>query len=209
MAEQLTAEVRKSLGKRNNRRLRRAGHTPGILYGHGEENVCLSVPAKEIDLLVSHGNRLVALTGEVDESAFIREVQWDTWGTHVVHVDFTRISEHEKVVVQVAIELRGEAPGTTGGGVVEQLIRQVQLECPAGAIPEKISVSINDLKLHDSIAIGDLDLPADATVVGDTTAVIVQCVEPAVELEEEAAEAVSGEPEVIGAKPEEGETKPS
>ncbi|KKM60578.1 hypothetical protein LCGC14_1540450, partial [marine sediment metagenome] len=93
MAEKLEVEIRESLGKRNTRRLRGAGKTPGILYGHGEQNVCVSVPSNTLDSLVMHGSRLVNLTGAVDESVFIRDVQWDTWGTKVTHVDFTRISE--------------------------------------------------------------------------------------------------------------------
>ena len=83
-----------------------------------------------------HGSRLVDLTGAVSESAFIRELQWDTYGTHVVHVDFTRISADELVKVHLTIELRGEAPGVKEGGVVDQLIHHVEVECPAGNIPE-------------------------------------------------------------------------
>ena len=210
MAEVLNVEVRETRGKRNSRRLRKTGSVPGVLYGHGKENLCLSVPADAIDSLVHQGSRLVALTGAVDESAFILEVQWDTWGTNILHVDFTRISEHEKVNVQVAVELRGEAPGVRGGGVVEQLVHMLQIECPAGSIPEKLSVSVNDLKLHGSITVAELELPAGAAVSGDSAAVVVHCIEPAVAPEEEVAEAIPGEPEVIGAKEkEEGEAEKS
>ena len=135
MAEELNVELRETRGKRNSRRLRKAGSVPGVLYGHRKETVSLAVPAEPLDAMVQHGNRLVTLTGAVSESAFIREVQWDVWGTHVVHVDFTRISEHEKVQVQVSVEVRGEAPGVKEGGVVEQLIHQVEIECPASAVP--------------------------------------------------------------------------
>ncbi|MBN2473955.1 MAG: 50S ribosomal protein L25 [Pirellulales bacterium] len=203
MAEVLNVTFRETRGKHNAKRLRKAGSIPGVLYGHGEKNVSLAVPADQLDMLVHHGSRLVKLAGAVSESAFIRDVQWDTWGTHVLHVDFTRVSEDEKVELQVSVELRGEAPGVRQGGVVEQLIHEVQLECPAGKIPEKIVVSVNDLELHDSVTVADLKLPAGAAVPGDQTVVVVQCVEPVEMPELEAAEAVSGEPEVIGAKEEE------
>ena len=204
MAEELKVEVRQSRGKRNNRRLRKAGHIPGVLYGHGEENISLTVPGDALDTLVMRGNRLVALTGGVDESAFIREVQWDTWGSHVMHVDFTRVSEHEKVEVRVAVEIRGEAPGLREGGVLDHSVHEVQISCPAGSIPERISVSVNNLKLHDSITIADLELPEGATVLGDHAAMVVQCIVPLEMPEEGAEEAEPGEPTVIGAK-EEGE----
>jgi len=209
MAQELKVELRQNRGRHHNRRLRRAGRIPGVLYGHRKENVSLAVPAESLDALVQRGNRLVTLTGAVSESAFIRDVQWDVWGTHVLHVDFTRISEHEKVEVQIAVELRGEAPGVREGGVVEQSIHQVEIECPASAIPEKLHVNINHLKLHDSITVADLILPEGAVVLGDSAAVVVQCVEPVELPEEEVVEAVAGEPEVIGEDKEKQEAEES
>lgn len=209
MAQELKVELRQNRGRHHNRRLRRAGSTPGVLYGHGKENLSLAVPAESLDALVQRGNRLVTLTGAVSESAFIRDVQWDVWGTHVLHVDFTRISEHEKVKVQIAVEIRGEAPGVRQGGVVEQSIHQVEIECPASAIPEKLHVNINHLKLHDSITVADLILPEGAVVLGDSATVVVQCVEPVELPEEEVVEAAAGEPEVIGEDKEKQEAEES
>ncbi len=91
--------------------------------------------------------------------------------------------------------------------MVDQLVHDVQIECPAGAIPERISVNINSLKLDESIILGDLPLPEGATLLGNTDRAVVHCVTPTAELEEEAAEGESIEPEVIGAKPEEEGTK--
>ena len=162
----------------------------------------MTVPAKSILSLVMHGQRLVNLTGAVDESAFIREVQWDTWGDAITHVDFTRISADEKVQVQVTVELRGEAPGVKEGGIIEHLLHQLQIECPANAIPEKIQVRLKTLNLHESIKVGDLELPDLVVVLDDPGKTIVQCVEPVEELEDEVGEAGVGEPEVIGAKEE-------
>ena len=122
-----------------------------------------------------------------------------------MHVDFTRVSADERVEVQLAVELRGEAPGVKEGGVVEQATHEVQLSCPAASVPEKIQVNINHLNLGDSISLGHLELPAGATVLGDPMSMVVQCVEPVALPEEEVAEAVPGEPEVIGAKEEETE----
>jgi large subunit ribosomal protein L25 len=151
-----------------------------------------------------HGSRLVELTGAVNESAFIRELQWDTFGTEVMHVDFTRISAEELVQVTLTIELRGEAPGVKSGGVVEHLIHEVEVECPAGAIPDKLHVNINHLKLNDTILLGSLELPAKAKVFGDADAVVVQCVIPVERPELEEGEGAA-EPEVIGGKPAEDE----
>jgi large subunit ribosomal protein L25 len=205
MAEQLQVLARQSGGKHINRRLRNDGHIPAVLYGHGLENVCLAVPKDALDTALRHGSRLVSLTGAVAESAFIRELQWDTYGTHVLHVDFTRISADELVKVQIAVELRGEAPGVKEGGVVDQLISEVTLECPAGVIPDKLYVNVNHLKLNDTILLGGLALPEKAKVFGDPESVVVQCIIPVEKPDLEAGEGAAAEPEVIGAKKEEGE----
>jgi large subunit ribosomal protein L25 len=202
MADELHVELRNLHGKRNSRRLRRTGLVPAILYGHGLECVSLAVQVGKLETVLRHGSRLVNLVGAANESAFVRELQWDTFGTHVLHVDLTRISAHEKVEVQVTIELRGEAPGVREGGMVSQLIHQVSIECPAGSIPDKLLVNINHLALEQAIKVSELKLPEGAVMLGDPEAVVVQCMIP-VEVSDEAAEAVPGEPEVIGAKKEE------
>jgi large subunit ribosomal protein L25 len=207
MAIQIAVEKRQTTGKLNNRRLRRSGKIPAILYGHGLECVPLCVAADEITAAIRHGSRLVGLTGAVEESAFVRELQWDIWGKHILHVDFTRISEHEIVEVRVPVELRGEAPGAREGGVVVQLIHEVEIACPAASIPEKLAVNVNHLALNQEIKLADLALPEGAKILADDLDdVVVHCVVPTEQPEEEAAaEAAPGEPEVIGAKKEEEE----
>ena len=162
MAKELKVEVRENRGKRNARRLRQTGAIPAVLYGHGLESVALSVRADVLGNLVQHGSRLITLTGAVNESAMIRELQWDTWGTHLLHVDFTRVSAHETVEVDLSLELRGEAPGLREGGLISQSLHQLRIECPASSIPEKLEVNVNHLNLHDSITVADLELPAGA-----------------------------------------------
>jgi len=206
MAEVLNVEVRETRGKHNTRRLRSGGAIPAVLYGHGQETVSLAVPAHEIEAAVRHGSRLVKLTGAVSQQALIRELQWDTWGTSVLHVDFARVSAHERLEIHVAVELRGEAPGLKEGGVVEQLVHEVELECEASDIPEKLLVNINHLNLKGSITAGELELPGSATLRCPPERVIVQCVEPAaLPEEEELGPAEGAEPEGIGRKPGEEE----
>jgi len=208
MSLQLAVEPRDTQGKHRNRRLRQSGKIPGILYGHGLDCVPLSVAADVLTAAIRHGSRLVSLTGAVNESAFIRDLQWDTWGTHIVHVDFTRISEHEIVEVRVPVELRGESPGVREGGVVVQHVHEVEIACPASVIPEKVAVNINHLMLNESILLGSLQLPEGAKILAaDMEEVVVECIVPVELPEEGAGEAVPGEPEVIGAKEEEEESE--
>jgi large subunit ribosomal protein L25 len=200
MAETLNVKPRESRGKREARRMRRLGTIPAILYGHGEANRSLTVGADEMSLVVRHGGRVVELKGAVNEKALIRDLQWDTYGIHVLHVDFARVSEHERIEVKVTVELRGQAVGVKDGGVIEHFVHEVEIECEALSIPDKLNLNISELKVGDSLTAADLPLPAGVTLISDPDAVLVHCAEPRAE-EDVAAPAGGGaEPEVIGRK---------
>jgi large subunit ribosomal protein L25 len=204
MAETLNVKPRESRGKREARRLRRAGTIPAVLYGHGEANRSLAVVADEMASVVRHGGRVVDLKGAVNEKALIRDMQWDTFGIEVLHIDFARVSEHERIEVKVRVDLRGQAVGVKDGGVVEHFVHEVEIECEALSIPEKLELNINDLKVGDSLTAADLKLPPGVTLVSDPDAVLVHCVEARSE-EDIAAAAGGAEPEVIGRKAEDEE----
>jgi large subunit ribosomal protein L25 len=208
VADTLHVTIRNETGKRRVRRLRRTGQIPANLYGHGEENVNLSVPAIPLAKYVNQGVQALELTGDVEETVLIRELQWDPFATEILHVDFLRVGAREKVETTVAIELRGEAPGVKEDGVVEQLLHEVVLQCPAMSIPEGLEVTINELGLDEQVRARDLALPRGASLVTDPDEVVVQCVQPAVPVEEEGEEAPlpeSAEPELIGREEEEEE----
>jgi large subunit ribosomal protein L25 len=205
MAETLNVKTRGSRGKREARRLRRTGSIPAILYGHGEANCSLEVGAVEMSAVVRRGGRVVELKGAVNEKALIRDLQWDHYGIEVLHVDFTRVSEHERIEVKVSVELRGQAVGVKDGGVVEHFVHEVEIECEALAIPDKLELNIGELKIGDSLTAADVHLPPGVTLVSDPDAVLVHCVEAREEEEAGGPAAGVAEPEIIGRKPEEEE----
>ena len=208
MAEQLQTDIREDRGTKNARRLRQSGKTPVILYGHGKDNVAISIDTASIQAIIRRGQRLVELTGAVKENAFIRDLQWDTYGINIIHMDLTRVLEGDTVEIEVSVELRGIAPGVSSGGVVSQAIYSLTLECPVMEIPEKIEININELELDEVITIADIDIPGNCTLLSDPTTVAVQCILRLEEEEEEeglegevaedGAEVVSAEPELIG-----------
>lgn len=202
MAEvkKLSVQLREKTGKRRNRRLRSSGLIPAVLYGHKQDCVNLSVVADEVAAVLRHGNRFVSLVGELTERAFIKECQWDTWGLAVLHVDFARVSEHEKIRLAVPVELRGEAPGVKEGGVIKQVLHTIEIECEPASAPEKVEVNINHLGLPGVIHVSEITFPEGVLPLIDLSTPAVECNE-AVEIEE-SEEAVEGtaEPEVIGRK---------
>jgi large subunit ribosomal protein L25 len=200
MAETLQSEPRASRGKRNAKRLRAGGKVPAVLYGHGQKTVSLAVPADQITAAIRHGSRVVKLKGAATDSALIRDLQYDTFGLEILHIDFARVSEHERVRVKVPLELRGQAAGIKEGGVVEHLIHTVEIECPVSAIPDKVVINVATLKMDDSMTVGQATLPEGAKIVSGADEIAVQCPKPKVEEDEAgAAPAAEGgvEPELI------------
>ena len=201
MPDVLNVEARQSCGTRASRRLRRGGRIPAVFYGQGDAPVSLSVAADALHAAVRHGPKLVQLDGALSESALIRELQWDSFGLDVLHVDFLRVQTDQRITMTVQLQLRGEAPGAKEGGIVEQLTREVEIEVLAAAIPEMLHVNINGLNLGQSLAVAAVeDLPAEATLVTDPESIAVHCVEPIAVAEEAEPVDLAAEPELIGGK---------
>jgi large subunit ribosomal protein L25 len=212
MSESLEVKKRTETGTRPVMKLRSAGYVPAILYGHGEENVCLSVHKDAVATLIDHGSKLVKLTGEVVDTAILREVQWDSLGSDIIHLDFARVSNTEKVEMTVPVELHGEAVGTNNGGILNFSLHELTISCPANQIPEKIEVDISALNVNDSIHVSDLSLGGDIEIMVPETEIIVSVVEPkrggAAAGDEETVD--GSEPEVISkGSGEEGEAASS
>lgn len=208
MATALNVKRREKLGTSNTRRLRQTGVVPAVLYGHGEASVSLAVASEELLGIIRVGHKLVSLQGDAAEGAFIKSVQWDVYGKHVLHVDLLRVSDTELVETTVTIELRGTAPGISEGGIVEHMVHEIEIDCPAAAVPDKLTVLINDLHLDAAIHAREIPLPAGAKLLSDPDMVIVHCVPPHVVEAEPGAVPEPGaiEPELIRKeKAEEGE----
>ena len=155
------------------------------------------------DRIINHGERIVSLTGGVTSDAFIREVQWDVFGSRVIHIDFTRVAAGELLDTTVSIGTRGVAPGTKVGGTVEQPLQEMAIKLPPRSMTDHIEVVINGLGMDEKITLADLDLPDGAKYDLDPSTVVVQCiekVEKAAEDDETAVADMGAEPEVIGEK---------
>lgn len=206
-SETLQVNKRDALGSLACRKLRAEGLIPANLYGHGEDNVNLSVSASEVTNLIKHGTKIVSLQGDVKDTALVREVQWDAFGIDVIHVDLTRVSKSEKVEVTLPVELHGEAPGANAGGLVSVGVHELVILCPANAVPEQIEVNVSALNVGDSIHASDITLPDGAELVTPESEVVVQVAAPSGAAAEEDADETGAEPEVIskGKGEEEGE----
>jgi large subunit ribosomal protein L25 len=203
----MSARQRPELGSRANKRLRDAGFIPAVVYGHKEAVVPVTLPRREIVQHLSRGAHVFDL--EIDgksQKVLVKDVQYDHLGTNVIHVDFTRVSIDERVRVTVPLELKGTPKGEEDGGVLQQIIAELNVECLVLEIPEIIRHNVSEMKLNDVLHIKDLQLPEGVKCLQDgelIVATVREILEPV--LAAEPTEGAAAEPEVIGRKPEEGE----
>jgi large subunit ribosomal protein L25 len=213
MAKQvkLTAERRTALGRSAVRKLKAAGSVPAVMYGSKDKPEALQVSKRDINALLSHAageNILVELEiAGKSRLALVQEVQHAPLGGAVLHIDFHAVSQDEVIEADVPLEPVGVANGVKNmGGLLEQSLRSLAIECLPRDLPDVIKVDVSALNIGDGIHVREIQLPAGVTtrVQPDLTAFSVLA--PTVEEEPVAAAAeVSAGPEVIREKKEEPE----
>jgi len=192
MIETIEVAKRDVLGSRAMIKIREKGLIPAILYGHGQENVCLTVSLETVNSLIRHGTKLVTLTGGVADTALLRSVQWSNMGDHIIHVDFARVSQTEEVEVVLPIRLHGEV----ASGQLRFMTHEIQVRCSAMKIPEYLVCEIGSMRIGQSIHVSELTLPEGSVAVTPGSVVIVQVAAAAGETAADGAD-VSAEPELI------------
>ena len=197
----LPTEMREGRGTRISEKLRKLGKVPAVVYGHKEKTLSVSVGHDVLLSAVRHGARIVdvQLDGKV-EKAQIMELQWDYLGKDVLHVDFKRVSADERIQITVPVELKGIAPGIAAGGIIDQALHTLRIECPVLAVPDTIKVNVNELQIDSAIHVRDLKLPEGVKVLDEGDAIVVQI--KAAVADAEGGEGAEGtaEPEIITAR---------
>ncbi|HVY60898.1 MAG TPA: 50S ribosomal protein L25 [Planctomycetota bacterium] len=209
----LEAKDRGTLGTANSRRLRRDGLIPAVLYGKKVANLNLAVDRDAFASVMRHHGRIldVKLPDGKVEKAILKEIQWDTFGEEVLHIDLGRVALDDKIHLKVGLRFSGDPKGVAAGGHLEVHMHEAMIECLAGAIPDVIKIDVAHLDLDQVMRVKDVPLPhgvkilehAEAAVAGVKMAHLEELVPGA----PAGAEAAGGaEPEVIakGKKEEEG-----
>jgi large subunit ribosomal protein L25 len=212
MAEQfsINAEKRESLGTRVARRYRKSGKVPAVLARKGDQPLHLLVDAKEFERIVKRHARIINLAHPAGkDKVFIREVQYDHLDEHAIHVDFTKIAMDELLTLEVPLLLKGKPVGVTEeGGVLDQYIKVLKIQCLPDAIPDHVEADVSQLKKDVKFTIKDLPVPAGLKILHEPDLVLAIVQEHKVE-EIVPAAATPGplEPEVI--KKEKAEEEPA
>ncbi|HEU4558591.1 MAG TPA: 50S ribosomal protein L25 [Longimicrobium sp.] len=205
----LSATRRDGGGKGVARKLRGGGKVPAVLYGHGDRTESLAVDAHELDLLLHHVNPENTLIGlEIDggtrADVLIREIQRHPWRPEVQHVDFLLVHSDEVLKLDIPVRLLGTPVGVRDeGGVLDQVLYELHVECLPGNIPDAAEVDISQLGIGESVRVSDISIP-NVTILMDGELPVASVLAARVHdegVEGDAADAAA-EPEVLrgGAK---------
>ncbi len=210
----LAAEVRKDIGKRA-RALRRTGKVPGIYYGHGQQNILVTMPEIVLKPLYTT-SAMHVINLKLDDGSshmcVLRDVQLDPVTERPVHFDLFGLNENEALTIEVPVKLTGGIPkGVREGGILQHVLHKLKVSCLPKHIPDQYEINVEELEINRSIHVKDLTIP-DVKILENETSTIVAVVPPVVVKEPELTAVVAptaeapAEPEVIakGKKVEEG-----
>lgn len=207
---QLAVEKRKQIGRSTTKSLRKTGKVPANYYYKGEANVNLILDSKELFHALNSGNRVfeVEFDGNT-QYVMIKEMQYHPVTENVLHVDLMRVRRDVKMTISVPIHLEGDAIGVSEGGVLSQILTNIEVECLPTDVPEFISVDVTELAMNSSLTVADIVVTGEFTIMADEDQAIAAIAppkeeeEPVVEELEEGEEGEEGEEVEEGA---EGET---
>jgi large subunit ribosomal protein L25 len=196
----LTAEIREGVGKEKAKKLRSKGLIPAIFYGPRAQTIPLVIHSKELaKALQTEAGENVLIDLDIRKGpqsnrkvVMLKDIQIDPLLRVTLHTDFYEVAMDEMVTVEVPVHLVGKPEGTKVGGILEQVRREIELQCLPGDIPKSIDIDVSALMIGDSIHVQDISVEK-AKIISDTNFTIATVVPPAVE--EKVAEAAA--PEVV------------
>jgi large subunit ribosomal protein L25 len=198
---EIRADAREKKHKRDARRLLRNGKVPGIFYGPKTPSIPLELDKREFSSRIAglEGSHLVRLKSEspalADKVALVKDMQYHPINGDVIHADLYEVDLTAKITVNVPLHFVGKAAGVVRGGILQPIVREIEVECLPLDIPAYFDVDVSALDIGDSVHIEELTMPADVAAVYDSNFPLVAVVPPTVE----EAPAAAAEP-VVGAE---------
>lgn len=195
----LKVELRNETGKEANRKFRKEGMIPGVLYSpHDKENLLLKIKSEGLSkLLIEKKHSLINL--EINDGnkknkrlAMIKDFQYNSLKKRIVHIDFYGVTLKEKITMLINVELVGESIGAKEGGILEHELREIEVECLPTDVPSAYKVDITQLQIGDNITVGDIEVSEGVKILTEAEQVIASVKHPTKE-EEKVEEEVEGE----------------
>jgi large subunit ribosomal protein L25 len=192
--QKLEVETREAGGSADARRLRARGMIPGVLYGSGKEAATFAVSERELRRVLTgeHGRHAIldVIVGEAKAThhAVLKDFQLHPTRSRVLHIDLQEVRLDRAIQAQVAVELIGESEGQTMGGILTQIVREVNVEALPMNVPDRIELDISGMQIGDSLRLADLVAPEDVTLLDGEDVVLASVSAPRVEEEPEPTE---------------------
>jgi len=184
---EIQVEARDKQRKRDARRLLRAGKIPAILYGPKTAAVGLALDKKDFSRRVAglQGSHLVRMKSGAptlaEKVALVKDMQFHPLSGDVIHADFYEVDLTAKIQVHVPLHFVGKAVGITNGGILQPILREIEVECLPLDIPEFFDVDVSALDIGDSVHLEDLKMPEGVASVAEDNLALVTVVPPTVE----------------------------
>jgi len=192
---ELSVQVRMQRGKNVAKKLLREGKIPAVVYGKEGESLPLTVDLRQLQKILNTpagANAIFDLVFGADSvqdkiTAMISDLQYDSLSRELLHVDFKEIELDEPVEAEVLLNLTGEAKGVKLGGIIQQQLRSLRVECLPKNLPQQIDVDLTDLEIGDSLKVGQLTTDGSFKILNDPEEIIVIIIPPTLEVKEEEA----------------------
>ena len=188
--EKLNVDIRKEHGTSAARRARLQNKVPAVVYHSGVEATPLSVDKISLNKALRTGQMIFEVNVE-DKNQFVlvKEIQYHPVTDEIIHIDFQKVKEDEKISLEVAIRSTGEAQGVKLGGLLVQMLNSVTIKCKPAEIPEFIEIDVTDMEMNTNLFVKDITLPEDVEMITAEDIAVVSVQEPKEEKEEEVVEA--------------------
>ena len=189
--EKLNVDIRKEQGTSAARRTRLQNKVPAVVYHSGIEATPLSVDKVSLNKALRTGQMIFEVNVE-DKNQFVlvKEVQYHPVTDEIIHIDFQKVKEDEKISLEVAVRSSGESQGVKLGGLLVQMLNSVTIKCRPAEIPEFLEIDVTDMEMNTNLFVRDITLPTDVEMLTAEDIAVVSVQEPKEEKEEEVAEDV-------------------
>ena len=183
--EKLNVDIRKEHGTSASRRTRLQNKVPAVVYHSGIEATPLSVDKISLNKALRTGQMIFEVNVE-DKNQFVlvKEIQYHPVTDEIIHIDFQKVKEDEKISLEVAIRSTGEAQGVKLGGLLVQMLNSVTVKCRPAEIPEFLEIDVTDMEMNTNLFVKDITLPSDVEMITAQDIAVVSVQEPKQESEE-------------------------
>ena len=187
--EKLNVDIRKEQGTSAARRTRLQNKVPAVVYHSGVEATPLSVDKISLNKALRTGQMIFEVNVEdKDQFVLVKEIQYHPVTDEIIHIDFQKVKEDEKISLEVAVRSSGEAQGVKLGGLLVQMLNSVTIKCKPAEIPEFLEIDVTDMEMNTNLFVKDITLPEDVEMLTAEDIAVVSVQEPKQEKEEEVTE---------------------